>query len=94
MPLRDLPRNIARCIKVMEQVMGNTNVINTQGISLDTVDEAALHHTMVGIDLNHSKSLKGQSNEINFIIKSVSDFFCSLWSPHNEVMVLWYVEHK
>jgi hypothetical protein len=93
-PLKNLPQNIIRCVKAMEQAMTNNTVINTHGIPLNTVDEVALHHILVGIYLNHSKPLKRRSSEIEFIVKSASGLFCSLWSPHNEVMVSWYVEHK
>ncbi|CEG66353.1 hypothetical protein RMATCC62417_02951 [Rhizopus microsporus] len=88
-PLKKLPKNIIQCVRAMEQAMENRTVINVQGIPLNTVNEVALHHILVGIYLNHSKPTKRPSSEIDLIVKSVSELFCSLWSPHNDVTVSW-----
>lgn len=73
----------------MKQAIENKAVINVQGIPLNTVTEIALHHIMVGIYLNQSKPIERSSGEMDFIAKSVSELFCSLWSPHNDVTVSW-----
>lgn len=73
----------------MEQAMENGTVINAQGIPLNTVNEVALHHILVGIYLNHAKPSKCPSSEIDLIVKSVSELYCSLWSPHIDVTVSW-----
>ncbi|KAI7902576.1 uncharacterized protein BX663DRAFT_435120 [Cokeromyces recurvatus] len=88
-PLRRLPNKIIRYIRAMEQAMEHGTVINIQGVSLNTVDEVALHHILVGIYLNHSKPPKRISSEIDFIVKSVADLLCSLWSSHNDVTISW-----
>lgn len=93
-PLKKLPNNIIQCVRAMEQAMENRTLINVQGIQLNTVNEVALHHILVGIYLNHSKPIKFPSSEIDLIVKSVSELLCSLWSPHNDVSVSWLVEHK
>lgn len=69
--------------------MENRTVINVQSIPLNTINEVALHHILVGIYLNHSKPTKRPSSEIDSIVKSVVELLCFLWSPHNDVTVSW-----
>lgn len=92
--LNNLPERTIRSISVMEKAINNNTVIDTSGITLNTVDEMAFQHILVRMYLNHSKPFKRRSSEIDFIVKSVSGLFCSLWSPHDEITVSWYVEHK
>lgn len=78
-PLKKLPKNIIQCVRAMEQAIENNTVINVQGIPLNTVNEVALHHILVGIYLNHAKPSKRPSSEIDFIVKSVGELFSPLW---------------
>ncbi|GAA5806428.1 hypothetical protein HPULCUR_011962 [Helicostylum pulchrum] len=87
--LNNLPERTIRSISVMEKAINNNTVIDTSGITLNTVDEMAFQHILVRMYLNHSKPFKRRSSEIDFIVKSVSGLFCSLWSPHDEITVSW-----
>lgn len=87
---RQLPLNTIRSIKAMERAIKYGSMINLQGIQANTVDEIAMQRILLGIYLNHAKPNLRPSIEIDFIV----DLLCSLWSPHNDVNVSWYVEHK
>lgn len=92
-PIARLPENILSCIKSMEKAMDNNTVMKVEGSQLNSVEELALHHITLDIYLNHSvNSSEWQSGEIDFIARSVSCKFGSLWSPHDKVIVLWYAK--
>ncbi|KAG1325423.1 hypothetical protein G6F62_008559 [Rhizopus arrhizus] len=74
----------------MEKAMDNNTIMKVEGAQLNSVEELALHHITLSIYLNHSvNSSEWQSGEIDFIARSVSCLFGSLWSPHDKVIVLW-----
>lgn len=77
----------------MEKAMDNNTIMKVEGAQLNSVEELALHHITLSIYLNHSvNSSEWQSGEIDFIARSVSCLFGSLWSPHDKVIVLWYAK--
>lgn len=48
-PLKKLPSNITQCIRAMEQAIDNGTLINMQNIQLNSVNDLALQHILVGI---------------------------------------------
>ncbi|KAI7900392.1 uncharacterized protein BX663DRAFT_439542 [Cokeromyces recurvatus] len=89
-PIARLPENIISCIKSMEKAMDNNTIMNVEGVQLNSVEELALHHITLNIYLNHSiNSSEWKSGENDFIARSVSCLFYSLWSPHDKVIVSW-----
>ncbi|KAI8067272.1 hypothetical protein BDF21DRAFT_477379, partial [Thamnidium elegans] len=86
-PIARLSENIISYIKSMEKAMNNNTIMKIEKAQLNSIEELALHHINLGIYLNHSvNSSEWQSGEIDFIARSVSYLFDSLWSPHNKGM--------
>lgn len=95
-PLARLPESTISSIKSMEKAIDKNTIMKVGGAQFNSVEELALHHITLDIYLNHSviSSEWKQSGELDFIARSVSCLFGSLWSPHDKVIVLWYVKKR
>lgn len=92
-PITRLPGSIIHCLKSMEKAMDNNTIMKFEGAQSNSVEELALYHIILGIFLIHSSNSSVlQSGEIDFITRSVSYLFDSLWSPHDKAVVKWYAK--